>query len=90
MAVQFYGNSSFSYPLTNASISGLETISLIFNAEHVSTGDLLLSSEGAVLKLDNGSVLMDYGSGVISAGSGLLQANQWYQIYATKYVIIIA
>ena len=67
--------------------AGLETVSLVFSAENVSSGDLLLPNNDdseAVLKLSDGSVIMDYGSGAISVGNGLLQANQWYQVYATK------
>lgn len=85
MALQFYGNLSFSYSLPDTSASSLESVSLTFNPEHISYGDLLGSLNGdALLQINNGSVQMNYGAGVISAGSGLLQANQWYQLYATR------
>lgn len=96
MALQLYSNLSFTYPLPKSSNSLLESVSLIFNPEHTLSGNLLQSisprngngSNPEVLRLSNGSVIFDYGSGFISAGGGTLQTNQWYEVYATRYVAV--
>ena len=90
LALQFYGNSSYSYPVANVSGLSFQSVSMILNPNNVVSGDLLLSTQGivgeseAVLWLSNGSVLMNVGPDTISVGSGTIQRNQWYQLYATR------
>lgn len=89
MALKLYSNISFSYPVSNPSSPSLESISFVFSPEDISSGELLKAeqeSTSVVLQLYNGSILMNYGTGVIGAGNGTLQPNQWYQLYATRYI----
>lgn len=95
MALQLYNDLNLTYPLSNSRASSLESISFVFNPENTFSGNLLQSTspeEGSiteVIRLNNGSVIFHHGAGVISAGSGALQANQWYQVYATRYDNIV-
>ena len=62
---------------------------MTFNADNVTSGDLVRSPGGdvggeAVLRLSNGSVAMTVGPDTVSVGDGRLQTNQWYKVYATR------
>lgn len=52
------------------------------------SSDMGRQEDSIVLQLDNGSITMDYGPGMISTGNGLLESDQWYQLYATRYVAL--
>ena len=89
LALQFFGNSSYSYPVENVSSSSFQSVSMLFNSDNVASGYLLTSAQGAgrnqtVLQLTSGSVLMNMGPDIISVGGGALRRSQWYQLYATK------
>ena len=99
MALRFYGNSSLGYDNTGLIADDSATrISLVFNPSET-TGLMLHSSAGGdgqlALSLENGSVVFETEVGGVegvehvSTEPGVIQKDTWYQLYATRYHMVV-
>ena len=90
LALQFFGNSSLSYPIPSIS-DGLESISIAVKPTQTNGGVILSSSpenqnEFGVLEVVNGSLQFRCDQERVVLEGESLENDEWYQIYVTRYV----